>query len=291
MSSNKRIRDKQITSQSTDNDSRITRLLAEGALIGSVALCLIMVVALLTYSSQDPGWSTTGQSDEVANAVGPAGALFADIFYSWFGVMAYLFPVLLAFRALQILRTRFLQKALPFDMLTFNLRIVGFILVMIAATSLASIQFELSNSGYDHGYGGILGVQISTSILQIFSFTGSTVILLALLLFGLTVFADISWIAVIDRSGLVTINFFERLAALISDLNRRRQEKIVAKVAIAERTVKVEAAKKKQQERVPPTISTPDSKPKPSSRAEREKQQPLFIDEKVEGVLLSLIHI
>ena len=199
--------------------------------------------------------------------------------------MAYLFPVLLAIRALQILRTRFLQAAIPFDILTFNLRLVGFTLVMIAATSLASIQFEDHVSNYDHGYGGIIGKQIADAILQVFSFTGSTVILLALLLFGLTVFADISWIFIIDRIGQVTLWTFDRLATVLSSFRRQRQEKLIAKEAQAERSSKVEAAIKKKQQRLPPTISEPSNQPKPSSRVEREKQQPLFTDEKVEGVL------
>ena len=138
--------------------------------------------------------------------------------------------VLLAIRALQILRTRFLQAAIPFDILTFNLRLVGFTLVMIAATSLASIQFEDHVSNYDHGYGGIIGKQIADAILQVFSFTGSTaVILLALLLFGLTVFADISWIFIIDRIGQVTLWTFDRLATVLSSFRRQRQEKINCK--------------------------------------------------------------
>lgn len=277
--------DKPVGSQYSDPDPRISRLLAEGALIGSIALCLIMLVALLTYSAQDQGWSTTGDSEYVANAIGPAGAWFADFFYTWFGVMAYLFPVLLAIRALQILRTRFLQAAIPFDILTFNLRLVGFTLVMIAATSLASIQFEDHVSNYDHGYGGIIGKQIADAILQVFSFTGSTVILLALLLFGLTVFADISWIFIIDRIGQATLWTFDRLATVLSSFRRQRQEKLIAKEAQAERSSKVEAAIKKKQQRLPPTISEPSNQPKSSSRVEREKQQPLFTDEKVEGVL------
>ena len=73
--------DKPVGSQHSDPDPRISRLLAEGTLIGSIALCLIMLVALLTYSAQDQGWSTTGDSEYVANAIGPAGAWFADFFF------------------------------------------------------------------------------------------------------------------------------------------------------------------------------------------------------------------
>lgn len=276
---------KQVGNTPSAGDSRLARLLEEGALIGSIALCLIMLVALITYSPEDPGWSQTGLSDDVENAIGPAGAWFADILFSCFGAMAYLFPILLATRALQILRTRLLQEAVAFDIFTFNLRFVGFVLVIISSTSLTSIQFDQFASNYSYGFGGILGMQISESTLQIFSFTGSTLILLALFLFGITVFADISWIAVIDRLGVMGISIFERLSIKVSELKRQRQEKLIAKEALAERTVKVEAAKKHKKQRTPPTINEPETKPVPSPRAEREKQQPLFIDEKVVGVL------
>jgi len=39
-----------------DSESRSKKLLAEGALIGWIALCLVLLLALLTYSSEDPGW-------------------------------------------------------------------------------------------------------------------------------------------------------------------------------------------------------------------------------------------
>ena len=284
---------KQSTDQPFAGDSRMARLLEEGALIGSIALCLIVLVALVTYSPQDPGWSQTGLSDEVVNAIGPAGAWFADILYASFGAMAYLFPILLAAKAMQILRTRLLQAVVPFDTHTFIFRLIGFVLVMISSTSLTSIQFDQFSSDYSYGFGGILGMHISEVTLQIFSFTGSTLILLALFLFGITVFADISWIAVIDRLGIIAISLFERFGLKVSEFKRQRQERLIAKEALAERTVKVEAAIKSKKQRTPPTINQPESKPAPSPRAERERQQPLFIDEKVVGVLppLNLLEV
>ena len=53
-----------------DSESRSKKLLAEGALIGWIALCLVLLLALLTYSSEDPGWSHTGSRGDVANLIG-----------------------------------------------------------------------------------------------------------------------------------------------------------------------------------------------------------------------------
>jgi S-DNA-T family DNA segregation ATPase FtsK/SpoIIIE len=268
-----------------NNDSRSKQLLTEGALIGSIALCLIMMVALLSYSPTDPGWSKTATNQQVLNAIGPAGALFADILFNLFGAMAYLFPLLLAARALLILRTCLLKEALPFDSVTFSLRMIGFVLVMISATSLANIQFSDSLTFYPSGFGGVLGKTISESVLEVFSYTGASVILLSLFLFGLTVFAEISWILLIDSLGSAAIVCAGWVSRTFTEFRRKQLEKSIAREARAERTIKVEATSKKLFKRSPVTISPPEAKAKISKRAEKEKQQPLFVDEKLVGVL------
>jgi S-DNA-T family DNA segregation ATPase FtsK/SpoIIIE len=243
-----------------------------------------MMVALLSYSAEDPGWSKTVTSPQVENAIGPAGAMFADIFFNLFGAMAFLFPLLLAARALQILRTCLLKESLPFDSVTFSLRLIGFVLVMVSATSIANIQFDTINI-YPSGFGGVLGKTISESVLEVFSFTGATVILLSLFFFGLTVFAEISWIALIDYLGVTSMAFTAWMTTTFSDIRRKQIENNIAKEAKEERSLKVEAATKIKKQRKPITISAPEVKAKGSKRVEREKQQPLFVDEKLVGVL------
>jgi S-DNA-T family DNA segregation ATPase FtsK/SpoIIIE len=284
--SNKKTKQKNSTPNAqTNNDSRSKQLLTEGALIGSIALCLIMMVALLSYSPADPGWSKTATNQQVLNAIGPAGALFADILFNLFGAMAYLFPLLLAARALLILRTCLLKEALPFDSVTFSLRMIGFVLVMVSATSLASIQFSDGLTAYPSGFGGVLGKTISESVLEVFSYTGASVILLSLFLFGLTVFAEISWILLIDSLGSAAIICAGWISRNFSEFRRKQTENSIAREAKAERSIKVEAASKKIFKRSPVTISPPEAKAKISKRAEKEKQQPLFVDEKLVGVL------
>ncbi|MGB0458666.1 MAG: DNA translocase FtsK [Porticoccaceae bacterium] len=283
--SNKKTKSNNSTSTNpSDTETRSKQLLTEGALIGCIALCLIMMVALLSYSPEDPGWSKTATTHQVENAIGPAGALFADIFFNLFGAMAFLFPLLLAARALQILRTCLLKEALPFDSVTFSLRLIGFVLVMVSATSLANIQFE-TLTNYPSGFGGVLGKTISESVLEVFSFTGATVILLSLFFFGLTVFAEISWIALIDSLGVTSMAFAGWLSATFSEIRRKQIEKNIARESKEGRSLKVEAATKMKKQRKPVTISAPEVKAKNSKRVEREKQQPLFVDEKLVGVL------
>ena len=209
----------------------------------------------------------------------------SDIVFALFGMMAYLLPLLLAVRALQILRTYFLHEFDDFDSATWVLRVVGFMLVMISATSLANIQYQDVANSFPEGMGGILGKYTGDAIISIFSHTGSTLLLLALFLFGLTVFADISWIKLIDRLGLLTMIGFDSIRQWHSAQRIRKEDQNKAKAALAERIVKVESAVKKQQTRVPPAIqSAVQAKPQ-SPRVLREQQQKLFDDSQVVGSL------
>ena len=285
MSTDKPKQRKPLPEEDSHHQTRSKRLLAEGALIGWIALCAILLLALLSYSSDDPGWSHTGTRGDVSNAVGLAGAWVADIFFALFGVMAYLFPALLAVRAIQILRTYILRAADGFDSVTFTLRIIGFILVMISATSLANIQYAEVLNSYPFGVGGILGNKIGEASMAVFSYVGSTLILLALFLFGLTVFVDISWIGLIDRLGLGTIDLYDRARSRVAALRLARQEKAKSREAVLERQAKIETETKLQKLRVPPTIQQPKAKPTVSKRIEREKQQTLFEDSEIVGSL------
>ena len=285
MSTDKSKQTKKKLSGHPESSSRSKLLLAEGALIGWVALCLILLLALLSYSPEDPGWSHTGSRAGVANLIGPAGAWMSDISFALFGLMAYLLPVLLGVRALQILRTYFLRESSEFDSATVVLRVVGFMLVMISATSLANIQYEDIANTYPEGMGGILGEYVGVAIISMFSHTGSTLLLLALFLFGLTVFADISWIKLIDYLGMSTIVIGGKARNYYSQRSIQLKEAKKAKAAVSERLVRVESAAKRKETKVPPVIQPVTQSKRPSPRVLREKQQKLFDDSELVGSL------
>ena len=77
-----------------DSASTVSYSVREAALWVFAALATIMLVALLTYDARDPGFSHTGDGTAVRNQIGAAGAWFADVTYSLFGIPAYLFPIM-----------------------------------------------------------------------------------------------------------------------------------------------------------------------------------------------------
>ena len=78
------------------------RLVREGTLIVYFLLALFLLIALVSYSPNDPGFTTTGTGDIVNNAVGVYGAWTADILLHLLGYLAYGFPALLAYKGLYL---------------------------------------------------------------------------------------------------------------------------------------------------------------------------------------------
>ena len=259
--------------ESTNTDNFLGPRLREGAFIGITAVCIYLLLALFTYSGSDPGWSATGSGEKIVNAGGPTGAWLADVFFSLVGYAAYLFPLMLAYRALVILLERHEHK--DFDWVTFAIRALGLVLVMIAGTALTAMN-DQGVSGLPQGAGGILGQAIGDAFTVAFSMIGSRLILLAVFLFGITIFTDVSWLKLIDSTGYWSMTLATRsrnwLQKTVSDFREKRAKdkaQEARKVVITEHV-------EKEKKRKPPKIKSLKPKPEKSERLEKERQQPLF---------------
>lgn len=261
-------------SDSANTNSFLGSRLREGAFIGVAAVCLYLLMALVTYNASDPGWSATGSGAGVRNLGGPTGAWLADVFFSLVGYAAYLFPLMLAYRAVVLL----LQRAATeehFDWTTFGIRVLGLVLVMISGTALAAMN-DTGFSALPQGTGGILGQAISAGFTVAFSATGGRMILVAIFLFGMTIFTDLSWLTTAEKVGAWSIlaynTVLQHLAKGIEEFQttRQREKAVEARKVII--TDYVEKGKKRQ----PPKIKPLKGPVEKSDRLEREKQQTLF---------------
>ena len=259
--------------QSSKKDHILGPRLREGAFIGVSAICMYLLLALMTYSSRDPGWSATGSGGKIGNLGGPTGAWLADVFFSLVGYAAYLFPLLLAYRAVIILLERHQDKG--FDWLTFGIRALGLVLVMIAGTALAAMN-DSGGSNLPQGAGGILGQAISSNFTIAFSAVGSRLILLAVFLFGMTIFTDLSWLKLMEKVGAWSISTFHTsrdwlVKTIDSMRDRRAREK-----AVEARKMVITEHVEREKKRTPPKIKPAKVKTEKSEREEKEKQRPLF---------------
>src|SRR5690349_16336798 len=79
----------------TNGAGRLERLLREIALWGTAGVALIVLLALFSYTPNDPGWSSSGDGGQVHNLIGPWGAGVANGLLSFAGYIAFVLPVLM----------------------------------------------------------------------------------------------------------------------------------------------------------------------------------------------------
>ena len=260
----------------------LKRLLREAGVLLLLPVALYLFVCLASYSPQDPGWSHAGPDLPVHNFGGHIGAFLADLLLGFCGGLAYAFPLLLAALAWRVLR----GGASPRSPLEPTLRLLGFVAFLISGSALAFLHFGSAPS-LPAGPGGILGQQSGELLMRGFGFLGSSLLLLAVFLVGITLATGLSWFALMDLTGRVTM----RVAAWVRGRLKHTPELIAAHAARVERIEVRKADSVRQARREPVRIETLPAPIEKSERAARENQIPLFAGAAADGELppLSLL--
>ena len=245
-------------------------------MLGFIVLGLYLAMALVSYSPDDPGWTYIGSASGVTNYGGRAGAWFADVFLSLFGYLGFLFPLLLLFRAWTIFRNR--HNPAPWNGMMLTLRFIGLVLCLVCGDALLTLHMD-GQADMPSSEGGIIGRQTVEVILPLLSFHGTTLVLSALLLFGVTLLTDLSWFALMDGVGHYTLKLLSLLKGVALKLQAYLQgleEKRALAKARKEREQTLIEERARQQRREPPRITPPPKLPEISAKVVREKQQVLF---------------
>ena len=276
--------------------TRILSILREARWIVFAALAAWLTLVLATWNGSDPGWSHSFGRDatELHNRGGLIGAYISDVLLYLFGFSAWWLVILLLHRvragylrlANQI-RTRGEPETLA--------RVrweqgIGFFMVMLGSVGLEA--YRLSSWGmqlpgrtdFTSGAGGVIGHAWSSFLSAAVGFSGSTLILLALILFGCSLFFGFSWLAIAEKVGAG----LEWVWFKLKEGRTARQDRRAGQVAQAVRHEQVEAKHEKivheQPIRIEPAIV---AVPK-SERVQKEKQQSLFVEPTVTGDLPAL---
>ena len=303
---------KNSTTQITDWRQKLQYRLKEGALIALGAMCLYLLMALLTYNAADPAWDNSVQVERIINAGGSIGAWLSSALFGALGYFAFIFPLLLGIKTWQVFRTR--NQPWHWNGWLFSWHSIGLVFLILSGAALGDIHFGAA-AGMQGSGGGMLGASLGDLAVHALNVQGSTLLFLALFLFGLTVFTDLSWFRVMDLTGKITLDLIELIHGAITGWWNARSERkqMVAQLReLDDRVIEVaapvvsdrrEQAKVKERliereeslskhmserEKRPAPVITPPAPPKaaePSKRVLKEKQAPLFVDTAIEGSL------
>ena len=261
--------------------TQLQRGLREAAMLILMALALFLFTALVTYHTADPGWSYTGSRDATHNAAGVVGAWFSDVLYTLFGYLSFLFPVIIAYSGWLVLRSNHIEVDKDIDYHEMGIRWAGFFVTVAMGCALTSMHFFTTEYQLPQGGGGILGLWLSEIMAGSMGLLGSTLILLAVFLAGITLFSGISWFLVIDATGIGALYGFHWVQARVVALIEGWQVKKAGAEARLQRQEVVAASKVKQAVReargsTDIRIEPVMKKVEISERMDREKQIQLF---------------
>ena len=161
-------------------------------LMGITALVLL---ALLTYNPADPGLFHYDSNAVIQNKAGSAGAYLADVLFGFFGYISYLIPIAFMISAFLVFRS----SQGNYQGINLGVTLFGVFLALIAGCGLSTLLWPeslLSNTS-----GGLLGHGIAKMFVRLFGDIGATMILFSGFIAGITLFADIQWLKLVDLIG------------------------------------------------------------------------------------------
>ncbi|MBS0551596.1 MAG: DNA translocase FtsK 4TM domain-containing protein [Proteobacteria bacterium] len=259
---------------------KISLLLQEARWLILGVMSLYVGLVLLGYNRSDPGWSHASATARVTNPGGRFGAWLADLLLYLFGLSAWWWVVFLAYGLMWGFRR--LKNRLTLDRRSFFFVMLGFLVVLLASSALESLRFHSHGGAVPLAPGGLIGMELGHSIQRYFGFTGGTLLLLAALASGLSLFTGVSWLAFVERVGLA----LEQAVVAAQQGWLRWQDRRVGKQVAQKREEVVETRRRKTEKTAPAPlrIEPPVVSVQKSERVEKERQQPLFIDESVGAI-------
>ncbi len=199
-----------------------TRVLREAVWLMSLTTAIYLLMTLVTHTLNDPGWSRTGQNEEVVNLGGRFGAWLADLLYYLFGHSAWWW---MALAALGVIWSWQIMRALPDENPPHPhgaLILSGFLLTLLASASLEAMRFHSWAANLPYRSGGILGQGLEGLLRKGFGFDGATLFLMASLAIGLSLFSGLSWFNLCEGIGTRLERFGQYLVQYWQDRQDRR---------------------------------------------------------------------
>ena len=250
------------------------------------SLSLILFISLFSYDPNDPGFNTTGNK-EISNFIGLIGAYFSSTSFVFFGVASYFIPLLFISFAVSVIQGK--ETKTSKEILV--VKLIAFILILISTCTVSSIHFLIE--WMPEGSGGILGLVIASSLMQLLDMIGTTLLMLALWFSFLPLFLGFSWVKVIDFLGSSVIEIssyiYLNLKSLILYIKDNAADKKIKKAETerVEKKVKETPVKEKSVESSKPKIEKVIPPIEEGKKASKERQTKLF-DESSASLIPSL---
>ncbi|HMS27231.1 MAG TPA: DNA translocase FtsK 4TM domain-containing protein [Burkholderiaceae bacterium] len=271
------------------------RFVKELGLILGLLVLLFWLISLLSYTTQDAAWSTTGVDSLTRNWGGRLGAYVSDASYFFFGFSVWWLVLALGYvwlthlakwmrhddRADPLTRplktsamTQFRDEG---QLLTPRVRFwLGLLLLVGSSVAIEWARMQRLEAYLPGFSGGVFGYELGIFSTKMLGFTGAALACICLGIMGASMTFGFSWNSTALRLGAWIEAFW---------LARRQKQEIAedlafGKQAALEREIEVveERETVAEQHPIPLKIEPVLAEPPPSLRVAKERQKPLFAD-------------
>jgi DNA segregation ATPase FtsK/SpoIIIE, S-DNA-T family len=248
-------------------------------LLAGGALWLLLLIALFTHHAGDPGFSTSGAGGALQNRAGTLGAWVADLAYFVFGFSVWWLMLVGAREWLTALARQLRGPGAAVAAVAYPSRQrtvfwLGVLLLLCASCALEWTRLYRWEQHLPGPAGGVLGHTLGPLSVRALGFAGSGVLWIAALVAGMALALRFSWLALADKLG-----------ARIDAFSERRQEQRdiaedqrIGEQLASEREQVVDEQIQADTKHVPIVIEPPVLEVPKSTRVEKERQKPLFVE-------------
>ena len=260
------------------NKMMVLLMEARWLVFAALSICLILILA--TYSKSDPGWSQSSVVPKIHNLGGKFGAWLADVvlyifgFSAWWWSIVCLRQVVKSYRhladrlSMQVETKTGEEEGLPYLLA----RITGFALLICGSMGLEFLRMHTLSVPLPLAPGGVLGNVIGSAAYSAMGFTGATLLLLMAMALGISLYFQVSWLTIAEKTGAAIETVFVFIQNKYAAAEDRRVGQTAAvkreEVVVQERAKIVEASPIRIE---PQVVAVPRS-----DRVEKEKQVSLF---------------
>jgi S-DNA-T family DNA segregation ATPase FtsK/SpoIIIE len=261
--------------------ARFGRFAHEIALVLGLAALVFWLLALVSYSTQDAAFSTSGSGLAIRNWGGRLGAWLADASYFLLGFSVW-WCVAAALRAWLATLARWMRSGeepqpAPEGVSRHRLAFWGALALLLSASTALewSRLYRFESRLPDHA-GGALGSLVGSWGLKWLGFTGSGLVFVALLVLGVAFVFRFSWGHVAERLGAWIDGWID---------TRREKREIAQDLALGQQAARQreeillgERVEIEEHHAAPVLIEPVLVEPPRSERVHKERQKPLFTE-------------
>ena len=207
---------------------------------------IYLMLALISFSPADPGWSQTAWQEPIHNWGGEVGAYLSDFLRQFFGYVAYAIPILIIILSFQIRVNIRIEKPINYFSLSFRtIGVMAFIFCTAGYFALNIPDMEQLQAG------GIIGDIVAEEILALTDHLTATLLLLFISLASITLLTDLSWLYILEKVGALVVFFAMPLMTSITHILKGLISKVIRKKDTQTPPISKSSNKVRMQNRIP----------------------------------------